>query len=133
MAHFQEYVGCLFSYEDFQAMVHSGVLPQLCETRIKTSVSARLVLAACGIAPIAHALGPFFLTLRICERLDSLVSRPDHARSDAGWESGSREEDMKRVNKNQVSPCEILTIRSLRLRVNSQRKAGERRSEFTFC
>ena len=70
----------LFSYEDVQSVVHSGVLPQLGGTSIKPGTSARMVLAACWIAMIAHAVGAFFLTRSTCRGFDSLVGRPVRSR-----------------------------------------------------
>jgi ABC-type Na+ efflux pump permease subunit len=80
----------LFSYEDVQSLVRSGVLPQLGVTSIKPGVSARMVLAACWIAVIVHAVGAFFLTRSTCRRFDALVGRPVRSRNDArvgtaGW------------------------------------------------
>jgi hypothetical protein len=72
----------LFSYEDVQSLVHSGVLPQLGGTSIKPGVSARMVLAACWIAMIAHAAGAFFLTRSMCRRFDPHVGRPVRSRRD---------------------------------------------------
>jgi ABC-type Na+ efflux pump permease subunit len=66
----------LFSYEDVQALVHSGVFPQRGATSIKPGVSAGTVLAACWIATLAHAAGACFLTRSTCRRFDSLVGRP---------------------------------------------------------
>jgi hypothetical protein len=73
----------LFSYEDVQSLVRSGVLPQLGETSIKPGVSARMVLAACWIATIAHAGGAVFLTRSTCRRFDALVGHPVRSRNDA--------------------------------------------------
>jgi ABC-type Na+ efflux pump permease subunit len=73
----------LFSYEDVQSIVNSGVLPQLGETSIKPGVSARMVLDACWIATLAHALGAFVLTRSTCGRFDALVGRPVRARTDS--------------------------------------------------
>jgi hypothetical protein len=72
----------LFSYEDVQSVVHSGVLPQLGGTSIKPGVSARMVLAACWIGMLVHALGACFLTRWTCQNFDSLVGRPVRSRSD---------------------------------------------------
>jgi hypothetical protein len=66
----------LFSYEDVQSMVRSGVLLQLGGTSIKPGVSAKMVLAACWTATIAHALGAVFLTRSTCRRFDALIARP---------------------------------------------------------
>ena len=71
----------LFSYEDVQSIIQSSVLPQLGETSIKPGVSARMVLAACWLATIAHAAGAFFLTRSTCRRFDALVGRPIRSRS----------------------------------------------------
>jgi ABC-type Na+ efflux pump permease subunit len=71
----------LFSYEDVQSVINSGVLPQLGATSIKPGVSARMVLAACWFATIAHAAGAFFLTRATCRRFDVLVGRPALTRS----------------------------------------------------
>jgi hypothetical protein len=71
----------LFSYEDVQSLVESGVLPQLGATSIKPGVSARLVLVACWIAVIAHAAGAFFLMRSTCRGFDALVGRPVRSRS----------------------------------------------------
>lgn len=70
----------LFSYEDVASIVRSGVLPQLGESTIKPGVSARMVLAACWIAAIAHAVGAFFLVRLICRRFDALVGRAVRSR-----------------------------------------------------
>jgi hypothetical protein len=70
----------LFSYEDVWSVVHSGVLPQLGGTSIKPGASARMVLAACWLATIAHAVGALFLTRSICRGFDSLVGRPVRSR-----------------------------------------------------
>jgi hypothetical protein len=70
----------LFSYEDVWSVVHSGVLPELGATSIKPGTSARMVLAACWLATIAHAVGAFFLTRSICRRFDSLAGRPVRSR-----------------------------------------------------
>ncbi len=72
----------LFSYEDIWSVVHSGVLPELGRTSIKPGASARMVLAACWLATIAHAVGAFFLTQSTCRRFDSLVGRPVRSQSD---------------------------------------------------
>jgi hypothetical protein len=72
----------LFSHEDVHSLVHSGVLPQLGGTSIKPGMSARMVLAACWIAMIAHAVGAFFLTRSTCRGFDSLVGRPVRSQSD---------------------------------------------------
>jgi ABC-type Na+ efflux pump permease subunit len=71
----------LFSYEDVQSLLRSGVLPQLGETSIKPGVSARMVLAACWVATIAHAAGAFFLTRSTCLWFDALVGRPVRSRN----------------------------------------------------
>lgn len=70
----------LFSYEDVQSLIHSGVLPQLGGTSIESSMSARMVLAACGMATLAHAVGAFFLVRSACQGFDSLVGRPVRSR-----------------------------------------------------
>ncbi len=46
----------------------------------QTRNDARMVLAACWLATIAHAVGAFFLTRSICQRFDSLVGRPVRSR-----------------------------------------------------
>ncbi len=66
----------LFSYEDVWSAVHSGVFPELRGTSITTDASARMVLAACWLAMIAHAVGAFFLSRSTCRRFDALVGRP---------------------------------------------------------
>jgi ABC-type Na+ efflux pump permease subunit len=73
----------LFSYEDVRSLVRSGVLWRPGETSIKAGISARMVLAACWIAMIAHAVGALFLTRSTCHRFDSLVGRPVRSRSDS--------------------------------------------------
>jgi hypothetical protein len=72
----------LFSYEDVWSVVHSGVLPQLGGTSIKPGASGRMVLAACWLATIAHAVGAFVLTQSTCRRFDSLVGRPVRSQGD---------------------------------------------------
>ncbi len=71
----------LFSYEDVRAAIHSGVLPQLGATSIQPGVSARMVLAACWFATIAHAVGAVILTRMTCRRFDALVGRPIRSRN----------------------------------------------------
>jgi hypothetical protein len=73
----------LFSYEDVQSVVRSGVLPQFGETSLKPGVIARMVLAVCWIATIAHASGAVFLTRSTCRRFDALIGRPVRSRNDA--------------------------------------------------
>jgi hypothetical protein len=71
----------LFSFEDVESMIRSRVLPQLGATSIKPGVSARMVLAACWLAVIAHAVGAYFLTRSTCRRFDALVGRPIRSRN----------------------------------------------------
>ncbi len=66
----------LFSYEDVQSVVRSGVFAQLDGTGIKPGVSARMVLAACWVATIVHGLGAIVLMRMTCRRFDALVGRP---------------------------------------------------------
>jgi ABC-type Na+ efflux pump permease subunit len=73
----------LFSYEDVQSLVRSAALPHFGGTSIKSGMSARMVLAACWLAIIAHAVAAFFLTRSTCRRFDALVGRPVRSRNDA--------------------------------------------------
>jgi ABC-type Na+ efflux pump permease subunit len=66
----------LFSYEDVQSSVRSGALPQFGATGFKADVSARIVLAACWFATIAHAVGAHILASVTCRRFNALVGRP---------------------------------------------------------
>jgi ABC-type Na+ efflux pump permease subunit len=66
----------LFSYEDVQSVVRSGVFAQLGGTGIKPGVSARMVLAACWVATIVHGVGAIVLMRMTCRRFDALVGRP---------------------------------------------------------
>jgi hypothetical protein len=78
----------LFSYEDVQSLIQSGVFPQLGATSIKPGVSARMVLAAYGLATLAHAAGAYFLTRSTCQRFDSVVGRPVRSRGNRHTRAG---------------------------------------------
>jgi hypothetical protein len=69
----------LFSYEDVRGLFYPGTLPSA--SSIKPGVGARMVLAACWIATIIHALGAYCLTRWSCREVDSLVGRPCRARN----------------------------------------------------
>ena len=66
----------LFSYEDVQSAVRSGVFAQLGGTSIKPGVSARIVLSACWVATIVHGVVAIVLMRSTCRRFDELVGRP---------------------------------------------------------
>jgi hypothetical protein len=70
----------LFSYEDIWSVVHLGVLPQLVGTSFRPGTSARMVLAACWLGTIGHAVGAVYLTRSTCRGFDSLVGRPVRSR-----------------------------------------------------
>ena len=70
----------LFSYEDVRTVIYSGVLPEFGATSIKPGVTARMVLAACWFATIAHAIGAVVLTRMTCRRFDALVGRPTRSK-----------------------------------------------------
>jgi hypothetical protein len=70
----------LFSYEDVQSLIHSGVFPELGATSVKPGVSARMVLAACWTAIIVHAVGALLLLRFTCRRFDALIGRPVRSR-----------------------------------------------------
>ena len=66
----------LFSYEDVQSAVRSGVFAQLGGTSIKPGVSSRIVLSACWVATIVHGVVAIVLMRSTCRRFDALVGRP---------------------------------------------------------
>jgi hypothetical protein len=66
----------LFSYEEVQSLLRSGMLPHFGGTGIKPNVNAWMLLMACWLATAAHAIGAFLLTRTICRRFDEIVGRP---------------------------------------------------------